>query len=167
MTESGTLRTQWLERWALYTPAKTAVKDDASGKSYSYADLYAVTNRLSRMFLNRYSIKPGDRVAVLSQNTIEYLFLYFAVQQIGAVLVPVNFRLSAREIEFILSDCSAKLLIIHEQYRALQKEMAAENVPAKQMSMNELPSVVNDSSLLSSPLPDVVKFDDPCMILYT
>jgi fatty-acyl-CoA synthase len=167
MTESGTLRTQWLERWALYTPAKTAVKDDASGKSYSYADLYAVTNRLSRMLLNRFSIKPGDRIAVLSQNTIEYLFLYFAVQQIGAVLVPVNFRLSAREIEFILSDCSAQLLIIHEQYRALLKEMVAENVPAKQMSMNELPSVVNDSSLLSSPLPDVVKFDDPCMILYT
>jgi fatty-acyl-CoA synthase len=167
MTESGTLRTQWLERWALYTPAKTAVKDDASGKSYSYADLYAVTNRLSRMLLNKFSIKPGDRIAVLSQNTIEYLFLYFAVQQIGAVLVPVNFRLSAREIEFILSDCSAQLLIIHEQYRALLKEMVAENVPAKQMSMNELPSVVNDSSLLSSPLPDVVKFDDPCMILYT
>lgn len=167
MTESGTLRTQWLERWALYTPAKTAVKDDASGKSYSYADLYAVTNRLSRMLLNRFSIKPGDRIAVLSQNSIEYLFLYFAAQQIGAVLVPVNFRLSAREIEFILSDCSAQLLIIHEQYRALLKEMVAENVPAKQMSMNELPSVVNDSSLLSSPLPDVVKFDDPCMILYT
>jgi fatty-acyl-CoA synthase len=137
------------------------------GRSYSYAEMYAVTNRLSRMLLNRHSVKPGDRVAVLSQNTIEYLFLYFAVQQIGAVLVPVNFRLSAREIEFILTDCSARLLIVQEQYLSMVTGMSAASVPSNRITMDDVSSAAHDTSLVSLPLPECAKFDDPCMILYT
>ncbi|MFZ4621716.1 MAG: acyl-CoA synthetase [Bacteroidota bacterium] len=167
MSEPSTFRTQWLERWALYTPAKTAVKDDAAGKSYSYAEMYAITNRLSRILQEEYGIQYGDRVAVLSQNTIEYLFLYFAVQQIGAILVPVNFRLSPREIEFILTDCAAKLLIVQEQYRSVLREIAAEKIPSQQSTIDRLSKVIANSTLLSMPVDVNVKFDDPCMILYT
>lgn len=167
MAETGTYRTQWLERWAQYMPAKIAVKDDASGRSYTYAEMYAVTNRLSHVLQKKFSVKPGDRVAVLSQNTIEYLFLYFAVQQIGGVLVPVNFRLSAREIEFILTDCAAQMLIIQEQYRHVLQEISGTSIPFHLTTMDELHAIVNDRSLPSMGLPEIAVFEDPCMILYT
>lgn len=167
MIDSNTLRTQWLERWALYTPAKTAVRDDANHKDYSYAEMYAVTNRLSRVLQSQYGINAGDRIAVLSQNSIEYLFLYFAVQQIGAILVPVNFRLSPREIEYIFTDCSANLLVIQEQYLPLLNEMVPAAVPPLRCTITQLADILSDSSLSSSPVKSSVNFNDPCMILYT
>lgn len=166
------IRTQWLERWAQYSPAKIAVKDDASGREYSYAEMFNITNRISRVLLNDYSISRGDRVAVLSQNCIEYLFLYFAVQQTGAILVPVNFRLAAGEIEFILSDCSAKLLIVQEQYIPVLNEMHSSVLPQQRLSIQStsgksLTTIIADDSLPSGPIDIGVNFEDPCMILYT
>lgn len=136
--EDETIRTQWLERWAQYSPAKIAVKDDASGREYSFVEMYGITNRISRVLLNDYAISRGDRIAVLSQNCIEYLFLYFAVQQAGAILVPVNFRLAAGEIEFILSDCSAKLLVVQEQYISVLNEMHPTALPQQQLSIQSV-----------------------------
>ena len=65
-----TIRTQWLERWAEYSPSKIAVKDDASGKEYSYAEMYAISNRISNVLQHDFAIGQGDRIAVLSQNCI-------------------------------------------------------------------------------------------------
>lgn len=120
------------------------------------------------MLLNRHSVKPGDRVAVLSQNTIEYLSYYFAVQD-GSVrcLIPGKFSFCHWEIEFILTDCSARLLIVQEQYLSMVTGMTAASVPSNRITMDDVSSAAHDTSLVSLPLPECAKFDDPCMILYT
>jgi fatty-acyl-CoA synthase len=166
------IRTQWLERWAMYSPTKIAVKDDASGKEYAYAEMYAISNRISRALQNDFGIGYGDRIAVLSMNEIEYLFLYFATQQIGAILVPVNFRLAPREIEFILSDCSANLLVFQEQYNSLIKEIAPtaipqQTLPIRSTQMESLSKILSDNSISVDPIHVDIRFEDPCMILYT
>src|SRR4029079_11419440 len=52
-------------------------------------------------------VRSGDRVAVLASNTAEYVELVFGIAAAGAVLVPLNFRLAAEELAFIIADCGA------------------------------------------------------------
>jgi acyl-CoA synthetase (AMP-forming)/AMP-acid ligase II len=56
-------------------------------------------------------VRPGDRVGVVSQNNLEFVDLYGAVARLGAVLVPVNWRLSADEVAYVLADATPKIVI--------------------------------------------------------
>ena len=66
--------------------------------------------------LQRLGIGKGDRVAYISPNTHSQLESFYAVPQIGAVLVPVNFRLQAQEIEYILRHCGARIVCAHADF---------------------------------------------------
>jgi acyl-CoA synthetase (AMP-forming)/AMP-acid ligase II len=56
-------------------------------------------------------IRPGDRVGVVSQNNLEFVDLYGAVARLGAILVPVNWRLSADEVTYVIADAAPKIVI--------------------------------------------------------
>jgi len=64
--------------------------------------------------LRRRGVKAGDRVAVMMTNRPEFLETMFAVNALGAIVVPVNFRLAPEEIAFILTDSGASLLVVEE-----------------------------------------------------
>ncbi|MFA6541030.1 MAG: long-chain fatty acid--CoA ligase [Bacteroidota bacterium] len=166
------VRTKWLDRWALLTPSKIGVKDDISGKQYTYAEMSAIANRISHALIDEYGISYGDRIAVLSMNSIEYLFLYFAVQQIGAILVPINYRLAPREIEYILGDCNAKLLVLQEHFREVADHLALSSTTQQVLLLSSkteisLAGIISDASIPPTPLAIDVRFESPCMILYT
>jgi len=80
------------------------------GQSISYA---ALADRVVRTagWLQAQGIGPGDVVALLMRNSPAYLELAIAVSHAGAVLLPINFRLSADEIAFICGNAGARLLI--------------------------------------------------------
>ncbi len=65
------------------------------------------------------SLKKGDRIGVLGKNSLEYFLLYGAASALGAVMLPINWRLSAEEIQFNLSDCEPEILFVDEEYQAL------------------------------------------------
>uniref|UniRef100_Q07HQ5 AMP-dependent synthetase and ligase n=1 Tax=Rhodopseudomonas palustris (strain BisA53) TaxID=316055 RepID=Q07HQ5_RHOP5 len=69
--------------------------------------------------LAREGIRPGDRVAVLSQNSLEMVELIGAVALLGAILLPVNFRLNAEEIGYVLADGAPSLAIVGPDYQEL------------------------------------------------
>ncbi|MBI4772729.1 MAG: long-chain-fatty-acid--CoA ligase [Deltaproteobacteria bacterium] len=75
-------------------------------------------------FLSSLGIRKRDRVAILHPNGHEFLESYFAAAQLGAILNPLNFRLSPSELSFILNDSDASVLIsaprYHEQVHALR-----------------------------------------------
>src|SRR5512145_205383 len=60
--------------------------------------------------------QPGDRMAILSKNSIEYMLLYFAASKAGLVPVPLNFRLAPAEWSYILNDAEAKILFAAGEY---------------------------------------------------
>lgn len=166
------IRTDWLERWALYAPERIAVKDDATGRPYTYRDLHTTVRRLSNVLRNEYGLRHGDRVAVLSMNCVEYLLLAFAVQHTGAVIVPVNFRLTPKEIEFILTDSRPSLLVYQTAYQSVIAQIDAGALPPRSVPMslaNErcIASFLDDASLPSDAPESSSAFTDPCMILYT
>ena len=76
----------------------------------SYGEALAQTNRLANAFVNA-GLQIGDRIAVLSKNSIEYVLLYFAASKAGVVPVHLNYRLAAREWNYIINDAGAKLLL--------------------------------------------------------
>src|SRR5690606_6034939 len=92
------LETDWLKRWAMYSPNAIALVDDATGDNITYMQAFERSNRLARHLMDVEGVKPGDRVAVLSTNELDYVLLFFAVQKTGAVLVPMNFRLTPPEL---------------------------------------------------------------------
>ena len=75
------------------------------------------TDRLGQA-LRRLGIARGDRVALLSQNAFEYLVCVGAAAKVGAVLVPLNFRLQPAEVAYILADSGAKLIVTQPAFVA-------------------------------------------------
>ena len=99
----------WLAKWALVLGDKPALIDGDAQTRVSYRELNERADRLADL-LRQFWIGKGDRVALLGQNRIEQVILFFAAAKLGAVLVPVNWRLAADEVAYVLNDARPKLL---------------------------------------------------------
>ena len=99
-----------LTKRAAITPNKEAFVEWERERRFTFAQLNERTNRIASVLVER-GIKPGDRVATLLKNGIEFVESYFAIAKIGAVMVPVNWRLVPAEISYILQDAGAGVLI--------------------------------------------------------
>ncbi len=69
--------------------------------------------------LSKLGVKPGDRVGTIAPNTHEHLEQYYAVPQLGAVLVPMNYRLTADDFIYLANHSGSKVLCVHPDYFAL------------------------------------------------
>ena len=65
----------------------------------------------------------GDRVALLLMNGVEFTASFFAIAKIGAIVVPLNWRLVADELAFILGDSGATVLIFDEELRSMVADL--------------------------------------------
>src|ERR1700692_3078306 len=99
-----------IERNAAFTPDKAAPVFE--GETLSYAALSARIAQTARGLKAEYGVSRGDRVAILSLNRPDYLVLLYACARLGAMLVPLNWRLAMAEQLFILSDAGAKGLVL-------------------------------------------------------
>ncbi len=98
----------WLVKRALLTPAKEAVVDGE--KRLSYRELNHRVNRLANALLGL-GLRNGERMAILSYNRLEFVEGIMAAAKLGLVLVPLNWRLTAAELAFILNDSGAETLL--------------------------------------------------------
>ena len=130
----------------------------------TYADLDLAVRRY-RNTLYAMGVRRGDRVALYSQNRGEFVYVYMAVVSLGAIIVPVNCSLVDREVDYIIKDCGAKLLVtdtpltvscetedIHDlDYRA-EKENAP-NAPdfPTDLTENDVCALVYTSGTTGSP----------------
>ena len=103
----------FLRRAVQLYPAKTAVVD--GDKRFNYAELQARVNQLSHA-LTRLGVQPGDRVCILSPNSHYFLESFYATSQIGAVLVPLNYRLVAADHEYILNHAGVSVVLVDYEY---------------------------------------------------
>lgn len=103
-------------------PTREAYVDSALPVRLSYAELNARVNQVASVLLAQ-KVKPGDRVAIMMMNSAEYFESYFAIAKIGAVVVPLNWRLVADELEFILKDSGSKTLIFGTEFLDLATDL--------------------------------------------
>jgi O-succinylbenzoate-CoA ligase len=94
---------------------RPALVEASRGRRYSYAEVNARANRMAGGLARR-GVAPGARVALLMLNGVEFVETYFALAKLGAVLVPLNYRLTAEELEFILRDAEADTLLYDGDY---------------------------------------------------
>ncbi len=100
----------WIRDRAALHPDRTAVAVDGASGSLSYGDLARLSNRLAH-FLSGSGVRPGDRVALALGSDPLYLGLYFAAAKIGAILVPLNTRLTEYELSYQLQDSDPSVII--------------------------------------------------------
>ena len=105
-----------LRQAALRWPDRVALVDE-HGRSFSYRTWNGRVNQLANALL-RLGIRPGTRVAFFLRNVEALASAYLATQKLGAVAVPVNYRLSAAELTFILNDGQAAMLLYERQLQA-------------------------------------------------
>ena len=106
-----------IERNAAFAPDKAAVHFE--GETLSYAAFNGRIEQTARALKSELGIGRGDRVAILSLNRPDYLVLLYACARLGAMLVPLNWRLAVAEQLFILCDAAAKVLVLERAFAAI------------------------------------------------
>jgi fatty-acyl-CoA synthase len=144
------------------------------GTEYTYTEFGERVDRAAAA-LSDLGIGEGDRVALLSPNTHWFLESLFAINVLGAISVPLNYRLVPEDYEYILDDCGATVIVADHEY-ADKIETVRDAVPTETFVANPSDRVDGDwrdyESLLADADPDAVERadvaeDDPATINYT
>jgi fatty-acyl-CoA synthase len=108
---------------ARLTPDREALLDQNTGRRYTYAQLNRRANQAANFLRQNLHVQKGDRVSILAQNCLAYVELVYGLAKIGAIFAPLNWRLTAGELAYIVGDCQPKVLICGPEYTAVLEEM--------------------------------------------
>lgn len=111
-----------LSKRAELTPSREALVELASGRRFTYAELNERANRTAN-WLTSLGIEKGDRLSILANNSVIFVDLLYACLKIGAIFVPLNWRLVAAELTYALNNCGSKLLICGPEFTEVLAEM--------------------------------------------
>ena len=135
-----------LDKDVLYNPT--------TGNKYNSGEILSIVSEIGRK-LKDLGIEKGDRVLIYLKNSEEYLFSLFAIWRIGAIAIPTNRVFTASELEYIVSDSQAKLMITDDEAKSI-------------IDINTyIPQNINDfknSEVLEAENTD---WDDLCQLQYT
>jgi fatty-acyl-CoA synthase len=162
----------WLTRREFLTPEKEAVVD--TDRRLSYRDLNRRVNRLAGA-LQGLGLKSGDRIGMLAYNCLEFLETIMAAAKLGLILVPLNWRLTASELAFILNDSATETVVFDAGLAGLVSEVAGTTVFGNRIVIGDqhIRDVHAYEALLldhseREPEPDVAPDQDtPHIIMYT
>src|SRR6195952_726717 len=112
-----------IARHAAFTPDKPALIFE--DQVLSYRAFHERIETAAKALKAEFGVSRGDRVAILSLNRPDYLVLLYACARLGAMLVPLNWRLAAAEQMFILSDAAAKVLLLEQAFADILSALEA------------------------------------------
>lgn len=110
---------------ARLTPNREALLYTHTGERFTYAQLNARANRAANFMRERFGVQKGDRVSILAHNSVAYIDLFYGLAKLGAIFAPLNWRLTARELEYIVNDCEPKVIIVGPDFVNTFDEMRA------------------------------------------
>jgi len=113
-----------LAKRAQLNPDLEAVYDVASDRRFTYSQANRRCNRTANALLAA-GVTKGDRIGLLLMNSVEFFESFLAIAKIGAICVPLNWRLVADELEFILGDAGVSALIFGEEFAGTVADLEA------------------------------------------
>lgn len=145
-------------------------------KIVNFATLDQEVNKAANLFRDL-RVKKGDHVCLFLPNFPEFIYLWFGLAKIGAVMVPVNTRLRENKLAYIINHCDAELIVVNEAlyYACASIEKDLKNIKQKIWHSERTPAPKTFHSLDNmmdcadgSPPPAIdLKDEDPLAILYT
>ncbi|MCP5056564.1 MAG: long-chain-fatty-acid--CoA ligase [bacterium] len=165
----------FLAKRAALGPDLEALIEIERGRRFLYSELNARANRIAHALLEK-GVRPGDRVALLMMNGAEYIESYFGIAKIGAVMVPLNWRLVPEELTFILSDSGSKVLLFDGEFDEPVAELLERDTPISSWirvgAASDTPDFADDYDTLTAAAsdeePDIAaEGDDILFIMYT
>ncbi len=156
----------WLVYHATYTGDYLAAVDLATGREFTYRKFFDRICRLAGGFNRRFQIRKGDRVAILAQNSTDFFETLFACWEIGAIFVPLNWRLATPELAQIIAHCDPALLIVDDDFlpklEGIDKPTIVRRLDARESDYE---------ALIHNSTPEFDKqsicVDDVAMLIYT
>ena len=113
----------WIKRHAERTPQQLALVDAHTGRQYTYAQFNERANRLAHYLQCALGIQRGERVSILAQNSSDYFEVLFACGKMGAILNTLNWRLAPPELDYIIKDCTPRLLIYESSFAGVVDQL--------------------------------------------
>ncbi len=166
-------------------PDMLAAKENGEWRKYSTREVSEKADQISASLLNMGfsagddSIEGKDKIGIISQNCPEWMMVDLAIQQIGAVSVPVYPNITNKELQFILEDAGVKMIFVGDESLYKKIKEIRENLPALQQvySFKEVPGLPQLTQLMKELTPEMksqvqqlkaaVKETDLASILYT
>jgi len=112
---------------ARLSPEKIALICVPGPQKFTYGELNERAIRCARMLTEKLGLARGERAAILAQNRVEFLDAFFAAGKTGIVLIPLNTRLTATELGFILRDSGARALLYDGEFADTVQQLRPEN----------------------------------------
>lgn len=159
----------WISKWALYSPDKTAFKEYETVRSITYLQLNTKANKLAAYVQSEFNLVCGDRIAVLAENNLEYIILFAVAQKIGITIVPLNYRLSPREINYLIDNSKPKLIYTEEGFlHKVESEEAYKQCKYK-FTLESLHAVLSELDVSGTEAYKKNEFneDHPLFLIYT
>ncbi|MCO6010448.1 long-chain fatty acid--CoA ligase [Actinoallomurus purpureus] len=147
----------WVAGRAFRTPTATALVDGDTGRRRTYSDLHARTSALADA-LHRKGVRRGDRVGILALNSPEFIEVFLAAAKLGAITVPVNYRLSEGEVRYVLADAGVSALLHSDTFSAVAYG-ATKDLPVH--TLIEIPSAAKRATGAPSPFETLVASGSP------
>ena len=116
MTSPDPLYNDWIHQQIRVQPDSLAVYDLSGKRPFTWRQFDDRVEALARWLLST-GITSGDRIAYLGLNSSDVLEIFFATLRIGAVYVPLNFRLTPPELSFIVGDCTPSAIFYDKEFR--------------------------------------------------
>ncbi len=170
------LASDWVAFHADRTPEKNAFIDQFSGRTLTYGDLHQRVTWLAGYLRREWDIQPGDVVAILAKNCVEYFEFQFACVRLGVVMLPLNWRLAEPELLFILRDAAAKGLVYDAEFAERIPSLMAQS-PVAHVLRIDVPGIpVDDQTAYAAALAAQISglvmnpqtsHDTPMTIMYT
>lgn len=153
-------------------PNREALIDVHSGRRMNFGELAERVRRLANALVDTLQLQKGDRVAILSKNSIEYMEIYYACATVGMIAQPLNWRLGVPELVRILQDGEPQVLFCSDEYLDLQGSLRSELDISHHFSFgpgsdNSYDKLLAAASSNEPACSGEVGNDDPVLILYT
>lgn len=163
-----------LSKRAHLTPDREALLELETGRRFTYADLNQRANRAANLLLSL-GITEGDRISILAHNNIAFIDLFYAVGKIGAMFAPLNWRLAANELVYIVNDCRPKMILcdadFSETLAEMRPEIALENIislgGAQIEGAIDYEKALVEAAETETTVPPMLNGETPYCILYT
>ncbi|GAA4616046.1 long-chain-fatty-acid--CoA ligase [Saccharopolyspora hordei] len=166
LSSRGMTTSDQVARHARKIPDEIAVR--SNGKSTTYRELDERVTRLANALAER-GVAPGDRIAVLGRNRPEVIESYLAAARLGAICVPVNFRLVADEVAYVLADSGARAVVVEDAFTEVVSKAREKASDVDCQLVFGGSGDYEDALAAASPVHDEIAVDErsPAYIMYT